>query len=94
MHGDLVYAGILVVSAIFALGQRQLVQRARPYAKFNRHSWDGVLGLLLTVALSGRMAMYSLLAVLAHLVLFKTVKEPKFFLFFVWNCFGKINQKN
>ena len=78
--GDLVYAGILLTSALLALGLRRFCRPNTANGRFYWHHFDGLIGLIFVVTVTGRMAICSMAIVFAHLVLFRCVKDTRFIL--------------
>ncbi|CAD5222862.1 unnamed protein product [Bursaphelenchus xylophilus] len=71
IKGDLKYAGLLIFCTLLSLVLRRFAT-----AEF-RVRFDGIIGLLINIYVSGWTVLYSLLCVAAHLVLYQLVKDPR-----------------
>ncbi|KAH7711194.1 Membrane bound O-acyl transferase [Aphelenchoides avenae] len=71
MRGDFTYAGLLLFCALISY----LLRR---YGSLEvRRRFDGIIGLAITLVMARGMVVYSLLCVLAHLALYRYVREPR-----------------
>jgi hypothetical protein len=82
IRGDLKYATLLIVCVFISTISRHFVSASI------RIKLDGVIGLLINLYVSRWMVFYSLIIVLAHLILYKAVKDQKLVQISFFGTFG------
>ena len=71
MRGDFTYAGLLLFCALISY----LLRR---YGSLEvRRRFDGIIGLAIALVMARGMVFYSLMCVLAHIALYRYVREPR-----------------